>query len=483
MLSSFARSPRRICLVSLFIISTTTLFPSVECGGSLPMRQKTFPQINKTNTSSINTGPTGTNSTSNTTNQTNTINVTNATKICDAEAPTPEVWKARNISGFLATYPNAANLTISEFAKQHGVSNFVCGISENCDAGQICSPIPGPVWHVLYSVQQWNHLQQSFVKALNFATNTLNTIGSQISIDLFPPEKGKSDHLYEVSFILALVLAIWATVSAAIYLWVPGLNVLALGFAAMAGAALATAQAATTIQAEKFYNNMQSDAFSRWSSFTEAISQWQAGMQKKLTGDMKHALESGINDPSGFGGILANGALFTNTLQKTTYDIEKSLEEVVKRRMISTILMKKKAFVTVNSDKCKKGGPNGAFKAEDGWLSWCKDGKMMNIIYADGNKSGNKIYNAGMIPTKYGISVEYMTTQSENCQKKFGGYGHDPYKDGALPTDPNADCIVNLPVCYPSADKCQSPKKQNILENFMQRRRKNTGIDVLFLLE
>ncbi|KAI7941637.1 hypothetical protein MJO29_013711 [Puccinia striiformis f. sp. tritici] len=424
------------------------------------MRQKTFPQINKTNTSSINTGPTGTNSTSNTTNQTNTINVTNATKICDAEAPTPEVWKARNISGFLATYPNAANLTISEFAKQHGVSNFVCGISENCDAGQICSPIPGPVWHVLYSVQQWNHLQQSFVKALNFATNTLNTIGSQISIDLFPPEKGKSDHLYEVSFILALVLAIWATVSAAIYLWVPGLNVLALGFAAMAGAALATAQAATTIQAEKFYNNMQSDAFSRWSSFTEAISQWQAGMQKKLTGDMKHALESGINDPSGFGGILANGALFTNTLQKTTYDIEKSLEEVVKRRMISTILMKKKAFVTVNSDKCKKGGPNGAFKAEDGWLSWCKDGKMMNIIYADGNKSGNKIYNAGMIPTKYGISVEYMTTQSENCQKKFGGYGHDPYKDGALPTDPNADCIVNLPVCYPSADKSIRKKRR-----------------------
>ncbi|POW02326.1 hypothetical protein PSTT_11858 [Puccinia striiformis] len=358
------------------------------------MRQKTFPQIDKTNTS----------------------------------------------------ISTLAQLVRIEFAKQHGVSNFVCGISENCDAGQICSPIPGPVWHVLYSVQQWNHLQQSFVKALNFATNTLNTIGSQISIDLFPPEKGKSDHLYEVSFILALVLAIWATVSAAIYLWVPGLNVLALGFAAMAGAALATAQAATTIQAEKFYNNMQSDAFSRWSSFTEAISQWQAGMQKKLTGDMKHALESGINDPSGFGGILANGALFTNTLQKTTYDIEKSLEEVVKRRMISTILMKKKAFVTVNSDKCKKGGPNGAFKAEDGWLSWCKDGKMMNIIYADGNKSGNKIYNAGMIPTKYGISVEYMTTQSENCQKKFGGYGHDPYKDGyvfeiALPTDPNADCI------------------------------------------
>jgi hypothetical protein len=54
---------------------------------------------------------------------------------------------------------------------------------------------------------------------------------------------------------------------------------------------------------------------------------------------------------------------------------------------------------------------------------------MMNIIYADGDKSGNQIYNAGLIPTKYGITVEYMTTQSENCQKKFGGYSHDPYAD------------------------------------------------------
>jgi hypothetical protein len=26
-------------------------------------------------------------------------------------------------------------------------------------------------------------------------------------------------------------------------------------------------------------------------------------------------------------------------------------------------------------DGCDRGGPNGAFKPEDGWLSWCKDGK------------------------------------------------------------------------------------------------------------
>jgi hypothetical protein len=116
--------------------------------------------------------------------------------------------------------------------------------------------------------------------------------------------------------------------------------------------------------------------------------------------------------------------------------------------------------------------------------------RMMNVIYADGDKAGNKIYNGVTIPDKYGVTVEYMTTQSENCQQKFGGFSHDPYVDQCvmiqfhllwlnkkkitqeslgklmtnyhlscqrpLPSDINADCIFNLPVCYPSADKRKS---------------------------
>jgi hypothetical protein len=76
-----------------------------------------------------------------------------------------------------------------------------------------------------------------------------------------------------------------------------------------------------------------------------AISQWKDGMQKSLSDDMKHALGTGINDPAGLGGMLADGKLFTNTLDKTTYDIEKSLEEVVKRRMINNILKEKVSFL------------------------------------------------------------------------------------------------------------------------------------------
>ncbi|WAQ91476.1 hypothetical protein PtA15_14A360 [Puccinia triticina] len=245
-------------------------------------------------------------------------------------------------------------------------------------------------------------MQESFNKALTFAASTLNIVGSQISIDLFPPEDKKAKHLFKVSFILSLVVAMWATVCGVILFWFPGA---AMGFAALAGGALAVGHVMTTMNAQKAYEGMKSDAFSRWATFTDAISKWQAGMQKQIFDDVKHALGTGINDPAGMGGLLADGKLFTNTLDKTTNEIEKSLEEVVKRRLINNILREKKAFVTVNSDKCNHGGPDGAFKPEDGWLSWCKDGKMMNVIYANGDKSGNQIYNGGMIVSKYGITI------------------------------------------------------------------------------
>ncbi|KNZ62391.1 hypothetical protein VP01_1276g8 [Puccinia sorghi] len=207
----------------------------VETRTTLPTRLKTLPATAANGTTGSNTHATP--------------------QICNIEAPTPEVWKAHNISGFLASYPNANTISISEFASQNGVANFVCGIGETCDAGQICAPIPGPVWHVLYAVQQWNHLQESYNEAITFAANTLNSS--------FPPDKKKSDHLFKISNILSLVVAIVATISAVIMVWCPGVNVVAMGLAASAGAAVATAQAATTIEAQKAFDAMQSDAFSR----------------------------------------------------------------------------------------------------------------------------------------------------------------------------------------------------------------------------
>ncbi|OAV94279.1 hypothetical protein PTTG_07569 [Puccinia triticina 1-1 BBBD Race 1] len=101
------------CLLILFVGR-----PFVKSGDfdtiqvALPMRGKPLvpaPTTNTTNTTSTETTP----DTSITTKTTKTVASNNTARICDVEAPTPEVWKARNISGYLASYPSGHNVTIS----------------------------------------------------------------------------------------------------------------------------------------------------------------------------------------------------------------------------------------------------------------------------------------------------------------------------------------------------------------------------------
>ncbi|KAI7941642.1 hypothetical protein MJO29_013716 [Puccinia striiformis f. sp. tritici] len=108
MLSNFVLSFS--ILVVLF--ASLTLVESGTYGGTqvtLPIREKKLPPIVTTDTTGTTnaTGTTGTNST------TSALALTNTSKICDVESPTPEVWKARNISGFLSSYPNGNNLTLA----------------------------------------------------------------------------------------------------------------------------------------------------------------------------------------------------------------------------------------------------------------------------------------------------------------------------------------------------------------------------------
>jgi hypothetical protein len=106
-------------MVSLVCILLVCVFrlPFVESADSgareakLPPREKplalTTTTTGATNTTSIPT------SMSNTTSKTNNLVSFNMPKICNAETPTPEVWKAHNISAYLASYANGKNVTIS----------------------------------------------------------------------------------------------------------------------------------------------------------------------------------------------------------------------------------------------------------------------------------------------------------------------------------------------------------------------------------
>jgi hypothetical protein len=107
---------------------------------------------------------------------------------------------------------------------------------------------------------------------------------------------------------------------------------------------------------------------------------------------------------------------------------------------------------------------------------------MYNVIYDDDGKSGNQFYNARLLVEKYHITPEYIVKQAVECSQLGKGPDYDPYADGQvifsfllnypaasfvfkirylfffsglilgfnrtnLPTDENARCLMNLPVC------------------------------------
>jgi hypothetical protein len=55
---------------------------------------------------------------------------------------------------------------------------------------------------------------------------------------------------------------------------------------------------------------------------------------------------------------------------------------------------------------------------------------MMNVIYDDDGKSGNKFYNAKVLVEKYKITAEYITKQAFECFKLGKGPDYDPYSEG-----------------------------------------------------
>lgn len=164
----------------------------------------------------------------------------------------------------------------------------------------------------------------------------------------------------------------------------------------------------------------------------------------------------------GIASVLQQGAfLYKNPTQVYLNENLKALAQIT---ALSEFFKSVNMFVTIGSDDCKFGGPNGAKNGEED-LSFCtKDGLMMNIIRAEFNKAINKIPNAGLLKTKYGYSVEYLANLAWDCQKKYG-----VQKPGEVnfppPVSMKSDCIFAIPVCdctLPAVAHLRKKKKGTI---------------------
>ncbi|EGG08379.1 uncharacterized protein MELLADRAFT_84906 [Melampsora larici-populina 98AG31] len=390
-------------------------------------------------------------------------------------------WIQRGIDSYLESFPNGSTMSlqrdgklmacftftvtslIQKFAAHAGLDNFICGIGEQCHAGQICSPAHSPDWEVLVGAQEWNNFRNKLYEAVGVATQMVTSISGTLVSDLYPPaHKGE---LWDLMKTFTLASTIVATISL--------LSILAgvgsIIFIASSVALAVTGGIAGGIGVKLALETPEPDAFARWSNYAFYLSQWQQHVQKNIANGTRTVIESGVSTAQGISSVLKNGTFFYTRPEVNEAELISSLKNTTTARIVTDILRNqvlqtptlctkcsaRELFLTAlcddvgtsTQDKCTGDGPGGAWGSAES-LSYCSpNGTMMNIIHGGKKKVNNKWHNADLIYKKYGITVKYLVEQSWDCQVKHGGFSFDPYKSGSFPTDMNSECIANLPVC------------------------------------
>ncbi|KAG0149637.1 hypothetical protein CROQUDRAFT_59184 [Cronartium quercuum f. sp. fusiforme G11] len=361
---------------------------------------------------------------------------------CPNEIPiSAKEWKNQNIDHYLSNYPGGQNISFAQFTSSIGVLNFQCGIGQQCLAGQFCnSGLKAIDWQILFAVQQWTMWINSMYQAAGFAVMMVQGALSSLIADLI--DFREINHFFKKAHSLLIKdLAFFSAVFVgACFLFRPASMIL-----------LVVTIAVLDHAAKKAERGVSRHHRSNWNDVLYYLPIWERQLHSALTNYTDSTLMAPISTEQGIYGAIRGGDFLDLGWRSkhTVSDLQEGLRMVILTRGVVLILRSMNAFITRGSNPCKDRGPNGAWR-KVGRLSYCGDDRvMMNIIIADGDKSLNKIHNGQLIATKYGLTTEFLTVSSWKCQQTYNQtYAYDPYNtQKPFPTDPNADCVANLPVC------------------------------------
>ncbi|KAA1069761.1 hypothetical protein PGT21_032938 [Puccinia graminis f. sp. tritici] len=113
-----------------------------------------------------------------------TIQPSNANNTqCQIYPTTIESWNQLEVDQFLANFPGGKDTPLDDFIFGSHITNFACGLGENCLAGQQCLPFQGSLWFMLYSLQEWNLYVNSLYDATTAAVAQIKEISSSMITD------------------------------------------------------------------------------------------------------------------------------------------------------------------------------------------------------------------------------------------------------------------------------------------------------------
>ncbi|EGG10723.1 uncharacterized protein MELLADRAFT_93543 [Melampsora larici-populina 98AG31] len=96
---------------------------------------------------------------------------------CTIYPVTLQTWQELRIDDYIRNFPGGRVMKLEDFTFLNKVTNFVCGLGENCLAGQVraktlrhqCSPFQAQLWFTLYGLQEWNLYVNSLYEAITAA--------------------------------------------------------------------------------------------------------------------------------------------------------------------------------------------------------------------------------------------------------------------------------------------------------------------------
>ncbi|KAH9810289.1 hypothetical protein DFH28DRAFT_986664 [Melampsora americana] len=117
---------------------------------------------------------------------------------CTIYPVTLQTWHELKIDDYIRNFPGGRVMKLEDFTFLNKVTNFVCGLGENCLAGQQCSPFQAQLWLTLYGLQEWNLYVNSLYEAVTAAITQVRDISSDMINDfLVDPDESheKTVHL------------------------------------------------------------------------------------------------------------------------------------------------------------------------------------------------------------------------------------------------------------------------------------------------
>jgi len=110
-----------------------------------------------------------------------------ARRDCTRRPLTVALWQELQLNEYMRSYVGGKTLNLKAYADEVNVTNFMCGMGQTCDAGQLCSSAMAPDWYILVATQNWNKVMNMLYTSLSFGIGAVQDIAPTMIDDLSPP--------------------------------------------------------------------------------------------------------------------------------------------------------------------------------------------------------------------------------------------------------------------------------------------------------